>query len=255
MTKIRKEQLADDVVLYCGDCREVIPTLRGVDLVVSDPPYGIDGVVGDGRGAYGRTHLSSGGAGAAVITRSNDDRRIHSDKDLRVVNETFTLVRKQMSKNAWVALFYSCRITPKFFRDMSMFREDEYFGEIIWDKRTPGMGTQIRYRHENVAVWRIGSPQPMTDCMSTVEYAALRGDKRSEGSSHPHEKPHKVMLNVVAPFPGKMVLDPFCGTGSTGAAAVELKRGFIGIELSPKYFEIALRKIEKALAQPVSFWE
>jgi DNA modification methylase len=228
------EKLTDNVTLYCGDCREVIPILRGVDIVASDPPYGIEDLVG----GYGR---------------ADGDKTIANDKDLRVVAEAFALVRKQL-RSAWVAAFYSCRITPTFFRDMSMFREDEYFGEMVWDKKAPGLGTQIRYQHENIAVWRVGKPKPMEDCMSLFGYTALRGDARS-GSGHPHEKPHRVMLSVVAPFPGKLVLDPFMGTGSTGAAAVELKRGFVGIELSPKYFDIACKKIEAAIRQPVAFWE
>lgn len=242
---MREEILSENVRLFQGDCRDIIPTLKGVDLVVSDPPYGIEDLVGS---SYARDK-SKDASGARVNLIAND-------KNLSVVSEAFTLVRKQL-KNAWVAAFYSCRITPTFFKDMSMFREDEYFGEMVWDKKVPGMGTQIRYQHENIAVWRVGKPQPITDCMSVISFTGSRGagEKCSDGSSHPHEKPHKVMLNVVAPFPGKMVLDPFCGTGSTGAAAVELKRGFVGIELSPKYFEIALRKVGAALKQPVSFWE
>src|SRR5579872_3320878 len=115
--------------------------------------------------------------------------------------------------------FYSSRITPIFFKDMAMFKDTEYFGEMIWDKRTPGLGTQIRYKHENVAVWRVGKPAQMEDCMSSFDYSTLKGDAKHQGSTHPHEKPHQVMINVVGPFPGKTILDPFCGTGSTGAAA------------------------------------
>jgi site-specific DNA-methyltransferase (adenine-specific) len=55
--------------------------------------------------------------------------------------------------------------------------------------------------------------------------------------------------------PGKIVLDPFMGTGSTGAACVRLRRGFIGIEFDPKYFEFARKKIDATLKQPFNFWE
>lgn len=243
MSKFKVEKLADDVTLYCGDCREVIPTLKGVDAVISDPPYGIQDLIG----GYGRTQLTSEKGGS-------NDRHIANDKDLRVVSEAFTLARKQL-KNAWVAAFYSCRITPKFFKDMTMFRENEYFGEMVWNKKTPGLGTQIRYQHENVAFWRVGKPEQLNDCMSLFDFVALRGTARSDGSSHPHEKPDQVMLNVVGAVPGKLVLDPFMGTGSTGAAAVKLKRGFVGVELNPKYFDVACKKIGAAIKQPQAFWE
>jgi len=235
---MKKEQLADNVTLYCGDCREVIPTLKGVDAVVSDPPYGIQDMVE----GYGRKQnsIEKGNLGGRFMNIAND-------QNLKAVGEAFALLRKQI-KNAWVAAFYSCRVSPDFFKAMEMF---EYFGEVVWDKRAPGLGTQIRYQHENIAFFKVGKPAQLSDIMSVVNFSALKGDK----SVHPHEKPHQVMLNIVNSVPGKLVLDPFMGTGSTGAAAVELKRGFVGIELSPQYFDIACKKISAAIAQPVAFWE
>ncbi len=240
MSKIRKEQLANNITLYNGDCREVLRELtinKGVD-VVSDPPYGIEDLVGK----YGRTGSAS-------------DSHIKNDKNLDVVSGAFTIIRKQL-KTAWVAAFYSCRISPKFFKMMEAagFHDDDYFNELIWDKKTPGLGTQIRLQHENVAFWRVGKPEPLADCMSVTTFSPLKGDAKN-GNTHPHEKPDKVMDNVVGIVPGKVILDPFMGTGSTGGAAVRAKKGFVGIELDPKYFEVALKKVSAALAQPQSFWE
>lgn len=52
-----------------------------------------------------------------------------------------------------------------------------------------------------------------------------------------------------------VVLDPFMGSGTTGVAAVKLGRKFIGIEIEPKYFDIALRRISETLKQPDMFIE
>jgi DNA modification methylase len=54
---------------------------------------------------------------------------------------------------------------------------------------------------------------------------------------------------------GETILDPFMGSGTTGVAAVKLGRRFIGIEIEPKYFEIACRRISEALKQPDLFIE
>jgi site-specific DNA-methyltransferase (adenine-specific) len=246
MAKFREEMLSDNVRLFLGDARDVVPTLRGIDAVVVDPPYGIQDLIG----GYGRTQLSKDRGGS-------NDRHIANDKNLDVVGEVFALARKVLAKNAWVAAFYSCRITPTFFKMMggAGYREDEYFGEVVWDKKAPGLGTQIRYCHENVAFFRVGKPEPLADCMSLFSYVALKGETRSGEGSHPHEKPDQVMQNIVRVVPGKVVLDPFAGTFSTGAAAVKLRRGFIGIELDPKYFEVGLKKVSAALKQPEAFWE
>ena len=55
--------------------------------------------------------------------------------------------------------------------------------------------------------------------------------------------------------PGESVLDPFMGSGTTGVAAVRLGRRFIGIEIEPKYFDIACRRLEAATRQPDFFVE
>ena len=73
---------------------------------------------------------------------------------------------------------------------------------------------------------------------------------------HPTQKPVEVMkwcLGFVAD--AKTILDPFMGSGTTGVAAVKLGRKFIGIEIEPKYFDIACRRISEALKQPDLFIE
>lgn len=229
---MKKEQLADNVMLFCGDCRDVIPGLKGIDAVVSDPPYGTQDIsVGYSRTAKGKSHAVS---------------HIENDKNLDVVIEVFDLIKKQY-KNIWLALFYSCRISPDFFRASAMF---EYFGEVIWDKKVMGMGTQIRYQHENAAFFKLGKVPDLEQGPSVLGYMRTNGE-----NGHPHEKPHQVMLNIVTMVPGKVILDPFMGSGSTGAAAVQLKRGFVGIEKDKKHFETALVKVSKSLATPTAFWE
>jgi DNA modification methylase len=68
---------------------------------------------------------------------------------------------------------------------------------------------------------------------------------------HPTEKPLQLMVSLVeiASERGCIVLDPFMGSGTTGVAAIQLGRSFIGIEREPKYFDIACRRIEQAQAQ------
>jgi len=71
---------------------------------------------------------------------------------------------------------------------------------------------------------------------------------RGEGNSHPTVKPTDLMrylCRLVTP-PGGVVLDPFMGSGTTGVAAVQMGRQFIGIEREPKYFDIACKRIEDA---------
>jgi DNA modification methylase len=78
-----------------------------------------------------------------------------------------------------------------------------------------------------------------------------------ERHGHPTQKPLGVMRWCIEqiPSPAKTILDPFMGSGTTGVAAVKLGRKFIGIEIEPKYFDIACRRISEALKQPDMFIE
>jgi site-specific DNA-methyltransferase (adenine-specific)/modification methylase len=67
---------------------------------------------------------------------------------------------------------------------------------------------------------------------------------------HPTMKPLPVMLWTIEKAGDiNSILDPFMGSGTTGVAAIQLGRSFIGIEREPKYFDIACKRIEQAVAQ------
>lgn len=74
---------------------------------------------------------------------------------------------------------------------------------------------------------------------------------------HPTQKPLKLMRWCIQQLPetSKTILDPFMGSGTTGVACVKLGRKFIGIEIDPKYFDIACKRIRYAYAQPDMFVE
>jgi DNA modification methylase len=87
--------------------------------------------------------------------------------------------------------------------------------------------------HRGSAVLRINAPSPNF----TPDHERF----------HPTEKPLDLMLALLGKCPGT-ILDPFMGSGTTGVACVNLGRKFIGIELEPMYFDIACKRIEKAIS-------
>jgi DNA modification methylase len=76
------------------------------------------------------------------------------------------------------------------------------------------------------------------------------------GKEHPTQKPDELMVWCLEQLPSaQTILDPFMGSGTTGVACVKLGRKFIGIEIEPKYFDIACKRIGDALKQPYFFVE
>ena len=97
--------------------------------------------------------------------------------------------------------------------------------------------------------------------MAKAEYAWTSLDKNADvyasghngwDREHPTEKPVGLMEWCLG-FVEGTILDPFMGSGTTGVACVNLGRKFIGIELEPKYFDIACKRIEKAYADQALF--
>ena len=78
---------------------------------------------------------------------------------------------------------------------------------------------------------------------------------RDEWHDHPTQKPASLLRALIAKIDGETILDPFMGSGTTGVACVNLGRKFIGIEIEPKYFDIACKRIEEAYRQPRLFAE
>jgi len=111
-------------------------------------------------------------------------------------------------------------------------------------------------------IWdKINAVRTMADCelaWTNLDKPAkrFRGPVGVHEWGHPTEKPLGLMLWCIEQVgAAETILDPFMGSGTTGVAAVKLGRRFIGIEIEPKYFDIACRRIEEAIRQPDMFVE
>jgi site-specific DNA-methyltransferase (adenine-specific) len=197
--------------LYLGDCMGVLPTLGRVDAVITDPPYGIGASAGTGK--YGRLKIEVG-------QDLGWDKCVPAEETLRAV----------VSAGERAVVFGG-----------------NYFGLapsrnfLIWDK---GAGFKNRDFAECEMAWCSWDANARV-----LTYDPLaRGDYRDK--QHPTQKPVAVMAWAIQ-HAGKadLILDPYMGSGSTGVAAIQLGRKFIGIEREPKYFDIACRRIEQAAKQ------
>lgn len=228
-----RKEIIGGCELWLGDCREILAVIRDVACVVTDPPYGI---------------------GYAT------ERRRVSDAPAMLANDDVApLETIPMMVDAVVdggALYVCTRWDVSENWRMSLERAGATIKTpIIWDKTNHTAGdlegdygsqTEIvlfahKGRHKlregrDVNLWRI--PRPMF------------GD-------HPTPKPVELMGRAIRNSTdiGQLVLDPFMGEGPTGIAATKLGRRFIGMEIDPKFFATACRRIEEATKQPDLFIE
>lgn len=112
-------------------------------------------------------------------------------------------------------------------------------------------------------VWDKVQPENFSLAMCEQAWTNLDGPAKlfrrhvvSYDKDHPTQKPRELMEWCIGFLPdARTILDPFMGSGTTGVAAVKLGRRFIGIEIEPRYFDIACKRISDALKQPDMFVE
>ncbi len=212
---IKREVIIGDCRLILGDCLEVMPELDRVGSVVTDPPYGL----GDwnNRG-------------------SNAARPFDSDKtqewDKPISFEHIVAIRGISNHQIlWGGNYYSDFLP----RTKQM---------LVWNKMIRGM-------HFNdcelawCSGWRAASRM--------FDYSP----SSMEQKQHQTQKPIALMKWCINFLPDdeRTILDPFMGSGTTGVACVKLGRKFIGIEIDPGYFDIAVKRVEEAYRQPDFFVE
>jgi len=115
----------------------------------------------------------------------------------------------------------------------------------VWDKKT-GCGSEYerifeRNGHRNYKMFR-------HYLINSTVAASFTGDVFT---GHKSQKPIKLMIELLEKFTKQsdIILDPFMGSGTTGVACVQTGRNFIGIEIEPKYYEIAEKRIAEAQLQ------
>lgn len=217
-----RREVIDACELYLGDCREILPLLPKVDAVVTDPPYGMKWDTDTSRFSGGKAHHRS----RHMAGRSDWGTVANDDAPF---DPAPWLAFKQCI--LWGANHYASRL-PVGTTLIWLKRLDTAFESFLSDAEVGWMkGGHGVYCRRDLS---------MNHATGTTQRA------------HPTQKPVGLMQWCVEKTSG-IVLDPFMGSGTTGVACVKLGRRFIGIEIEPRYFDIACKRIEAATKQPDLF--
>jgi site-specific DNA-methyltransferase (adenine-specific) len=207
-----------DATLYLADCRDVLPMLGPVDVVITDPPYGV-------------------GLGQKV---NNERTRVAYKSFVDTPEYVFDVAVPAVAKA--LALAKRGLVTPGI-RNMWRYPQPKHVGSIYYPAAA-GCNS-----------WGFSCWQPIfyygSDPYGARAHDSFQSVERADENGHPCPKPVNQMIWMVnrASLPTETVLDPFMGSGTTGVACANLGRKFIGIEMEPDYFNIACERIRAAYAQ------
>ena len=205
--------------LWLGDCREILPLLGHVDAVVTDPPYGI----GFPYESY------------------NDSRE-------NLVSLIAHLDFQNLAPNAFILSGPT---------QIGLYPQPDWVSCLSWDttgsfgKYGYNQWTPVLCYGPDIKGFGNVNGVTKTDTFRVSGGAGVGFQRKKYEALHTCPKPINLMEIVINRFtiPAAIVLDPFLGSGTTGVACINLGRKFIGIEIEPKYFEIACKRIEHATEQ------
>jgi site-specific DNA-methyltransferase (adenine-specific) len=260
MRSPKVETIGENAVLYLGDCREILPTLPLVDAVITSPPYNLGNTTGGGfsRGHYdptkgmhvpGASHKWNGGElrdGYGV----HDDAMPHADY-VEWQREVLRLCWRRLTPAG--AIFYNHKprvlggevVTPLAYNPDLPVRQI-----IIW-ARSGGINFSPTFylpTHEWIVI--LAKPEFRLRDKAASGVGDIWRFHQNDGSN-PHPAPFPVQLPamILETTTAQSVCDPFMGSGTTGVACAQSGRSFVGIEIEPRYFDMACRRIEASYAQ------
>jgi DNA modification methylase len=222
----------EGIVIYHGDCREILPHLPKVDLVLTDPPY-----ESEAHTLQRRVKREGGVMDVEPLSFAPMD------------TTTRLLVANHMGKLAkrWVLTFCQVEAAPLWRKDYELGGL-HYKRTCIWVKPDgmpqysgdrPGMGyeTFVAMHADGRSKWNGGGRHGV--------FIVNKNDNGGQANEHPTTKPRKLITDLIWLFSeeGDTVLDPFMGSGTTLRAAKDLGRKAIGIEIEEKYCEIAVKRL------------
>lgn len=192
------------VTIYHGDCRVLVPQLGRFDLLLTDPPYGINR---DGM----KQSTSSHGGRKAYEFKAWDDSAPTTD--------TFAALLACADNHViWGANYFPQALPPS-------------MGWLVWDKGQDicSSDCELAFTSRDGALRRI--------VMNRVELA-------KDGAVHPTQKPLALLNWCLSFYPeAKTVIDPYAGSGTTGRACKDLGKRCVLIEREESYCEIAAKRM------------
>lgn len=208
--------------LYHGDCRDVLPSLPKVDLVLTDPPYGI-------------LNIADGNCSNQVVRKSARQQGSGALKN-RLLNVSD--VQWDVAPDDEFFVWCKENSATQIYWGGNYFKLPPCRGVLVWDKEQPWEN----FSQVEIAWTNISRPAAI------FKSSATRG---TPDKQHPTQKPLALMewcLNL-APKTTSTVADPFMGSGTTGVACANMGKTFYGVERERKYFDIACKRIEDAYRQ------
>ncbi len=239
------------ITIYHGDCREVLPSLSGVDMVFTSPPYNMGHTTCGGfcacKSSRWMAAMESGGLINGYGT--HDDNMPH-DEYVNWQKEILTLLWNVLNDAGAIYYNHKTRIFDQVACTPLEYNPGLPLRQIVIWARSGGMNFNTCFyvsTHEWICIFAKANFRLASQAISGA------GDTwyipQESNPLHPAPFPLELPKRAISTTTSELVLDPFCGIGTTLRAAKDLHRRAIGIEIEERYCEIAAKRMEQEVFQ------
>lgn len=226
-----------DIHIINNNAIEVLHNIsdNSIDLIITDPPYPTTkrGGTGNSGGMCKKKEFSNG-----KVFKHNDI------KPQEYISEFYRVLKDGTH-------CYIMTNHVNLYEMLTVAKESgfHFIKSLIWNKGNKIMGQAYMSQFEYILFFRKGKFKKINKC-GTADILDVPNKKHKDEDGknlHDTEKPIDLMKILIenSSLENELVIDPFMGIGSTGVAAKELNRRFIGVELDENYYEIAKQRINK----------
>ncbi len=245
----------DDTMLFLGDSFSILEKLEpeSIDMVFADPPY----------------FLSNGGitchSGRMVSVNKGDwDKALSVDEKHKFNRMWIRLCKKVLTRDG--TIWISGTLHNIYSIGMALEQEGfKIINNITWQKTNPPPNLACRcFTHSTETIlwaqkdekkakhffnYQLMKEQNGGKQMKDVWTGTLTPQKEKTEGKHPTQKPLYILERIIeaSTVEGNLILDPFCGSSSTGVAAKRLKRAYIGIDNKQEYINLSVRRLQKEM--------
>jgi site-specific DNA-methyltransferase (adenine-specific) len=261
------------VRLLRGDCVKILNQAResSVDMIFADPPY----------------FLSNGGitcqAGRMVsVNKGKWDKSKGTKENHEFILDWLKACKRVLKPNGTIWVSGTTHIIYSIGFAMQEL-DFKILNDIVWYKRNAPPNLSCRYFTHSTEIvlwaakdskskhyfnypmmkqanngkqmrnlWESGENGESKQTDNVWELSSPKNEEKTLGK-HPTQKPVELLRRIIqaSTQEGDLILDPFCGSSTTGVVAVEEKRKYVGIDLEPEYLELSKKRLEKAFEKPI----
>jgi len=224
------------VTIYLGDCREVLPELPKVDLVLTSPPFNL-----------GDVHHTDNYKHSPYPDELPEGE--YQQQQIDILNLCWDITKSDGS------LFYEhknrirdgLQISPYRWLFRTKWLDKQ---EIVWENRSPSFDPIRFFPKTQRVYWLVKQPETKLENNDLMLEDLWRLMPEGSHKAHARAFPERMPDRILACFPSKsLILDPFLGSGTTCYCAKKLNRRCIGIEINEKYCEIAAKRCSQEVME------